>query len=43
MRVLQDRQAEVFVRKLERRGAAGLSKVERRVRGIVDAVRKGGD
>jgi histidinol dehydrogenase len=43
MRVLKGRQAEAFVRKLEKRGAVGLGKVERRVRGIVDDVRKNGD
>jgi histidinol dehydrogenase len=43
MRVLKGRPAEAFVRKLEERGAAGLGKVERRVRGIVDDVRKNGD
>jgi histidinol dehydrogenase len=43
MRVLKGRQAEAFVRKLEKRGAAGLGKVERRVRAIVEDVRKNGD
>jgi histidinol dehydrogenase len=43
MRLLKGRQAEAFVRKLEKRGAAGLGKVERRVRGIVDDVRRNGD
>jgi histidinol dehydrogenase len=43
MRVLKGRQAEAFVRKLEKRGAAGLGKVERRVREIVDDVRRHGD
>jgi histidinol dehydrogenase len=43
MRVLKGRPAEAFVRKLEERGAAGLGKVERRVRGIVEDVRKNGD
>lgn len=43
MRVLTGRSAEVFVRKLERRGAAGLGRVEKSVRRIVDDVRKNGD
>jgi histidinol dehydrogenase len=43
MRVLKGRPAEAFVRKLEVRGAAGLGKMEQRVRRIVDDVRKNGD
>lgn len=43
MRILSGRRAELAVRKLEQRGAAGLSKVERQVRRIVEDVRAGGD
>lgn len=43
MRVLSGRVAEAFVRKLEKRGAEGLGKVEKTVRRIVDDVRKNGD
>src|SRR5215831_9393931 len=43
MRVLSGRGAETFVRKLEKRGAEGLGKVEKTVRRIVSDVRKNGD
>lgn len=43
MRVLSDRRAEAFVAQLERRGPTGWARVERRVRRIVDDVRKNGD
>lgn len=43
MRILSGRRAELAVRKLEQRGAAGLSKVERQVRRIVEDVRARGD
>ena len=43
MRILTDKRAELMVRKLERRGPAGLAKVERQVRRIVEDVRKNGD
>jgi histidinol dehydrogenase len=43
MRVLRGRSAETFVRKLEKRGAVSLGKVEKQVRRIVDDVRKSGD
>ena len=43
MRVLSGLSAEFLVRKLEKRGAAGLGKVEKTVRRIVDDVRKNGD
>jgi histidinol dehydrogenase len=43
MRILADKRAEMMVRKLERRGPAGLAKVERQVRQIVDDVRVNGD
>ncbi len=43
MRILSARQAEACVRKLERRGAPGLTRVEKPVRRIVDDVRKNGD
>jgi histidinol dehydrogenase len=43
MRILAGQGAETAVRKLEQRGAAGLAQVERRVRGIVDDVRRNGD
>jgi histidinol dehydrogenase len=41
--MLSGRQAERFVRKTEKRGAVGLDKVERKVRTIVQDVRKNGD
>src|SRR5216684_3379621 len=43
MRILSARQAEARVRRLERRGAPGLARVEKPVRRIVDDVRKNGD
>src|SRR5258708_19687747 len=43
MRILSASQAEACVRKLERRGAPGLTRVEKPVRRIVDDVRKNGD
>jgi histidinol dehydrogenase len=43
MRVLSGRGAETFVRKLEKRSAIGLGKVEKTVRRIVEDVRKNGD
>jgi histidinol dehydrogenase len=43
MRQLSGRRAEAFVRKAEKRGDAGLDKVQRPVRTIVDNVRKNGD
>lgn len=43
MRILADRRAELMVRKLERRGPAGLARVERAVRRIVEDVRRNGD
>ena len=43
MRILSGRPAENFVRKLERRGATDLARVEKQVRRIVDDVRKNGD
>lgn len=43
MRVLRGPGAEAFVRKLEKRGTAGLAVVEARVRRIVTDVRKNGD
>jgi histidinol dehydrogenase len=43
MRMLSGRQAENFARKLERRGATALGRVEGRVRRIVDDVRRYGD
>jgi histidinol dehydrogenase len=43
MRVLRGPSAEAFVRKLEKRGAEELGKVEKTVRRIVDDVRKNGD
>jgi histidinol dehydrogenase len=43
LRVLEGRKAEAFVRKMEKRGPAGLGKVERKVRTIVEDVRKHGD
>jgi histidinol dehydrogenase len=43
MRKLQGRNAEVFVRALEQRGATGLARVEKQVSRIVADVRKNGD
>lgn len=43
MRILIDRRAELIVRKLERRGPAGLAKVEGQVRRIIEDVRRNGD
>ena len=43
MRTLTGKQAEKMVRKLEQRGPAGLAKVERQVRRIVEEVRKHGE
>src|SRR5258708_14260819 len=43
MRILSARQAEACVRRLERRGAPGLARVEKPVRRIVGDVRKNGD
>jgi histidinol dehydrogenase len=43
MRIVSGRGAEALVRRLEKRGASSLAKVDRRVRGIVDDVRKNGD
>jgi histidinol dehydrogenase len=43
MRVLRGRRAEAAVRALEQRGAAGLARVEKQVRRIVDDVRGNGD
>src|SRR5215470_6234074 len=43
MRVLSGKSAEALVRKLEQRGSAGLGKVEKQVRRIVEQVRKNGD
>jgi len=43
MRLLTGRRAEMFVRKLEQRGATDLGRVEKQVRRIVDDVRKNGD
>lgn len=43
MRIVAGRQSELMVRKLEQRGPAGLAKVEKQVRRIVDDVRKNGD
>src|SRR5215469_18068511 len=43
MRILTGKQAENLVRKLERRGPSDLAKVEKRVRRIVEDVRKHGD
>lgn len=43
MRVLAGQAAEKFVRKLERRGATDLARVEKQVRRIVDDVRANGD
>jgi histidinol dehydrogenase len=43
MHVVTGRAAEMLVRKLETRGSASLSKIEKPVRRIVDDVRKNGD
>jgi histidinol dehydrogenase len=43
MRTLSGRKAETFVQTLERRGAAGLARVEKQVRLILAEVRKNGD
>ena len=43
MRILIDRRAELMVRKLERRGPAGLANVEGQVRRIIEDVRRNGD
>lgn len=43
MRVLSGRPAENFVRRLEQRGATDLARVEKKVKRIVDDVRKNGD
>jgi histidinol dehydrogenase len=43
MRTFSGRKAETFVQTLERRGAAGLARVERQVRLILAEVRKNGD
>src|SRR5215831_382390 len=43
MRVLSGKTAEALVRKLEQRGSAGLGRVEKQVRRIVEDVRKNGD
>src|SRR5437867_3202102 len=43
MQTLRGREAEAFVRKLEKRGDAGFAKVESRVHRIVSDVRRGGD
>ena len=43
MRILRGRQAEAAVRRLERRGATDLARVEKRVARIVADVRKNGD
>jgi histidinol dehydrogenase len=43
MRLVGGKQAEMFVRKLEKRGAADLARVEKQVRKIVEDVRKKGD
>lgn len=43
MRILSARQAEACVRRLERRGAPSLARVEKPVRRIVDDVRRNGD
>ena len=43
MRVVAGKQAEAVVRKLEKRGATGLARVETQVRTIVETVRKQGD
>jgi histidinol dehydrogenase len=43
MRTLSGKQAEAFVRRLERRGSLDLARVEKPVRRIVEDVRKNGD
>ena len=43
IRILGDKRAEAFVRKMEQRGAADLARVEKPVRRIVEDVRKNGD
>src|SRR5215510_2400077 len=43
MRTLSGKATEELVRKLEQRGSAGLGRVEKQVRGIVEDVRKNGD
>jgi histidinol dehydrogenase len=43
MRVVAGKQADSVVRKLEKRGATGLARVETQVRRIVETVRKQGD
>ncbi|HLJ85776.1 MAG TPA: histidinol dehydrogenase [Candidatus Angelobacter sp.] len=43
MRILEEKRAELFVRKLEKRGATGLADVEKATRKIVKDVRSGGD
>jgi histidinol dehydrogenase len=43
MRILTGKRAETMVRKLEQRGPAGLAKVERQVRRIVEDVCKNGE
>ena len=43
MRILSGRPAENFVRRMEKRGATDLARVEKKVARIVDDVRKNGD
>jgi histidinol dehydrogenase len=43
MRVVAGKQAETLVRKLEKRGATDLARVEKQMRRIVESVRKQGD
>jgi histidinol dehydrogenase len=43
MRMVADKRAEAFVRKLEERGATDLARVEKQVKRIVGEVRKNGD
>src|SRR5947209_1380808 len=43
IRILADRRAEAFVRKMEQRGATDLARVEKPVQRIVEDVRKNGD
>lgn len=43
IRIFSGKNAEAVVRKLERRGATGLARVEKQVRRIVEDVRKNGD
>lgn len=43
VRILADKRAEAFVRKMEQRGATDLARVEKPVRRIVEDVRKNGD